>query len=178
MEQQITVKKRHPQWEAFVIINGGKKYSDENKSENFVFICDDFVFVCDGSAEMMMCVTNLCQDGVPISFIASGLDAITRLNSCSITSTLCCGGPTHTLTTHEGRFVQILRSASPLLAVYSTCRRSNRESKKNLHFETNNLSAKGHFPLIRSYVELCMSIYSKQCKAHCRWPAQAQTIIQ
>lgn len=71
MQEQITVRKRHPRREAFVYIDEEKRDSDDDddKSENCVF-------VYDGSAEMMMFSTNLSPDSVLISFIASGLKAI------------------------------------------------------------------------------------------------------
>lgn len=101
MQEQITVRKRHPRQEAFVYIDEEKRDSDDDddKSENCVF-------VYDGSAEMMMFSTNLSPDSVLISFIASGLKAIAWLNSCFFVGTPCCGGQTHTLTTQEGMFVR------------------------------------------------------------------------
>lgn len=44
--------------------------------------------------------------------------------------------------------------------------------------QIDNLSAKGHFPLIGLYIRLWIIIYCEKCKAHCHWSAQAQTIIQ
>lgn len=87
MQEQITVRKRHPRQEAFVYIDEEKRDSDDDddKSENCVF-------VYDGSGEMKMFSTNLSPES--------------WLNLCFFAGTPCCGGQTHTLTTQEGTFVR------------------------------------------------------------------------
>lgn len=105
------------------------------------------VFVCDGSAEMMMFST----DRSPVCSFPS-----THLGWTQSHVWICASLPDRHLCTSSDQRHHSL----------STAHAEDPTEPNKTALGIDNLSAKGHFPPIESYIERWMIIYCKQCTAH------------